>query len=123
MIDEDIEKYLREIVEDAYPNVTRDQILVLFPSAELSFAIDDLKRCADGIPIAFERINCRLVISHEIKLEREAIIQRIPRGLVRLNGSDIEQEIRRVTHTDNVEVINFKGILFEIIFGHKIFKL
>lgn len=124
MIDEAIETHLRGLLKEAYPNVTEDQVLILFPSAVLDFGTGHRRAPGGGHIIGTETISVHVVVATEEKLDRVELIRRLKRQNVQLSDNGYPrtalQEYQRCEHRDYVEAIGMKGMMFVVNYTHGI---
>lgn len=124
MIDDAIDTHVRALLAEAYPAVTEDQILVLFPSASLDFSQGHRRAPGGGHIIGAETITVHAVVATEDKVDRVALIRLLKRQNVSLSHDGETwtalQEFQRTEQRDYVEAAQMKGTMFVINYTHGI---
>ncbi len=124
MIDDAIETHVRSLLAEAYPGVTKDQILILFPSAILDFSQGHRRAPGGGHILGSETITVNVVVATESKLDRVALIRLLKRQNVALShGGETWtalQEYQRCESRDYQEAAQMKGTMFVIHYTHGI---
>ena len=122
-IDDAIEEHVRAKVQEAYPELEEDQVIVKFPEARAAFSRSHNMRDNSGKwAICEETLTCMVIIASEEKLDRTLLIRKLPRKTYQLGGFKVLQEYQRAVSADLVEVINMKGLIFYISYTYVIYS-
>lgn len=123
MIDDEIETHLRERISEAYPDLEANQIIIKIVEARSNFSAAHNRRSnANKFTICQETMTAIVVISNEDRLDRAVLIRLLPRKKIDLGDEWALQEYRRVVHSDQVDVINFKGLTFYVDYTREIYE-
>ena len=122
MIDDAIEAHLRSLLAAAYPAVSEDQVIILFPSASLDFGRGYRRAPGGGHILGTETISVHVVVATDEKLDRLALIRLLKRQNIELSHEGETwtsfQEYQRCDHKDYVEAVGMKGTMFVVNYTH-----
>ncbi|MBW2066893.1 MAG: hypothetical protein JRJ03_18440 [Deltaproteobacteria bacterium] len=122
-VDDAIEEHVRAKVQEAYPDLEEDQVIVKFPEARANFTRPHNMRDNSGKwAVCEETVTCMVAIASEDKLNRATLIRKLPRKTYQLGGYKVLQEYQRAVNADLVEVINMKGLVFYISYTYVVYS-
>ena len=115
MIEEYIEIHIRKQLDEFYPEILPDQIIVKFPEAAPDYTFNKMRDT-----LAREILQCAIIIQNQDRIDRALIYRALPRLNVVTDDYNVFQELKRITHTDYLEVYQLKGYLVELEYKHLI---
>lgn len=117
MIEEEIESYILEQLETAYPDVDAAQIIISFPEIVMDYE-DRRRRGVIGIDI----FKVAVTIAAESMIDRLPFIRAFPHQIVNIGSQNLLQKYLKCARKDYAEAVNMKAIIFFIEYKQEVRK-